>query len=142
MNSFIQRGVPKSMGGMLLTAIFMLAFTCFSTSTTHAQGIQQSINYNWKTSDDAANILLSQVAILNGQMPGLTEGTSLYDNTVRRVAYFKAIIMEVKKGTTVVDALELSLPAAATLGFEKEASYTPRVILKALQTETRVMLTN
>jgi hypothetical protein len=75
-------------------------------------------------------------------MPGITEGTSLYDNTLRRVAYFKAIIMEISKGANVAEALELSVPAAATLGFEKEASYTPKILLKALHTETRVMLTN
>ena len=75
-------------------------------------------------------------------MPGLAEGTPLYDNTLRRVAYFKAIINEIGKGATVAEALELSVPAAATLGFEKEASYTPKILLKALQTETRVLLTN
>jgi len=128
---------------MLLTAIFLLAFLCFSSSTSYAQTVQQpTSSYNWKTSEDATNILLAQVTVLNQQMPGITEGTPLYDNTLRRVAYFKSIIMEIKKGATVAQALDLSIPAAATLGFEKEASYTPKILLKALQTETRIMLTN
>ena len=110
---------------------------------SHAQAIQAPpAALNWKTSDDASNILLAQVTVLNQQMPGIGVGTPLYDNTVRRIAYFKAIIMEISKGATVAEALELSIPAAATLGFEKEASYTPKIILKALHTETRVLLTN
>lgn len=143
MNSNNKRGVPTSQGGMLLTAIFLLAFLCFSSTTSYAQSIQPPTTaYNWKSSEDATNILLAQVTVLNQQMPGITIGTPLYDNTLRRVAYFKAIIMEIKHGATVAQALDLSLPAAATLGFEKEASYTPKIILKALQTETRIMLTN
>jgi hypothetical protein len=130
---------------MLLCAIFLLAFVCFKSTTGQAQSLQlqsSSSAYIWKSPEDATNILLAQVAVLNQQMPGLTPGSPLYDNTLRRVAYFKAIIMEVSKGASVAQALELSLPAAATLGFEKEASYTSKIVLKALQTETRVMLTN
>lgn len=128
---------------MLLTAIFLLAFMCFSSTSSFAQSIQPpASSYNWKSSEDATNILLAQVTVLNQQMPGITEGTPLYDNTLRRVAYFKSIIMEIRKGATVAEALDLSIPAAATLGFEKEASYTPKILLKALQTETRIMLTN
>jgi hypothetical protein len=141
MNNFIHRRLLPS-GSLLITTIFLLAFLCASSTTVQAQNLQAPASYNWKTSEDATNILLSQVTVLNQQMPGITEGTSLYDNTLRRVAYFKAIIMEISKGANVAEALELSVPAAATLGFEKEASYTPKILLKALHTETRVMLTN
>lgn len=143
MNRIIQCRLASSPGRLLLTAMFLLAFVCVSSSTIHAQTVQPPpSNLNWKSAEDATNILLAQVTVLNQQMPGITEGTPLYDNTVRRVAYFKAIVMEISKGATVPQALDLSIPAAATLGFEKEASYTPKIILKALQTETRVLLTN
>ena len=138
MNSFNQtRSFPK---GLLLTAVFMLAMVCLSANEAMAQA--QGGTYNWKSTEEAIHTLQSQVAVLNQQMPGLAVGTPLYDNTLRRVAYFKAIAVEIGKGATIAEALELSLPAAATLGFEKEASYTPKVLLKALQTETRVLLTN
>jgi len=141
MNSLNNRGILASLGNVFLTAIFLLAFVCMSSTTGNAQ-IQQQTNYNWKAPEDVTNILITQVSLLNQQMPGLAEGTPLYDNTLRRIAYSKAILMEIKKGATVAQALELSLPAAATLGFEKEASYTPKILLKALHTETRVLLTN
>ena len=128
---------------MLLNAILLLAFLCVLSTAGYAQTLQPPpAALNWKSSEDATNILLAQVTVLNQQMPGISVGTPLYDNTLRRVAYFKSIIMEISKGANVGQALELSMPAAATLGFEKEASYTPKIILKALHTETRVMLTN
>ncbi|MFN0173983.1 MAG: hypothetical protein ACKVU0_04990 [Saprospiraceae bacterium] len=143
MNIFKNQGARILTGKMLLTAVLLLAFLCLSGTTGFAQTSQPPPTaINWKSAEDATNILLSQVKVLNQQMPGITEGTPLYDNTLRRVAYFKSIILEISKGATVAQALELSIPAAATLGFEKEASYTPKILLKALQTETRVMLTN
>lgn len=142
MNRINTRGILASLGNVVLPAFFLLGFLCVLSTSGHAQTIQQLTTYNWKAPEDAKNILISQVTVLNGQMPGLAEGTPLYDNTLRRVAYFKAIINEIGKGATVAEALELSVPAAATLGFEKEASYTPKILLKALQTETRVLLTN
>jgi len=140
MNSIINRW---GIGKLLLSGLFLLAMTCFFSTSSHAQVLTPpSSNYNWKSPEDARNILLSQVAILNQQMPGLTEGAPLYDNTLRRLAYFKAIIVDIDNGTSLVQALDNSLSAAATLGFQKEASYTPKVQLKALQTETRILLTN
>ena len=142
MNSIKNRGILASIGCTFFSTILLLVFLCVTSTTSQAQVVQQTSTYNWKTSEDATNLLLTQVTVLNQQMPGLTVGTPLYDNTLRRVAYFKAIIMEISKGATVSEAVELSLPAAATLGFEKEASYTPKILLKALHTETRVLLTN
>ena len=136
MNSFNQkRRFPK---GTLLTATFLLAMIFLAGN----EAMAQAPAYNWKSSEDAIHTLQAQVTVLNQQMPGLAVGTPLYDNTLRRVAYFKAIAVEINKGASISEALELSLPAAATLGFEKEASYTPKILLKALQTETRVLLTN
>jgi hypothetical protein len=143
MNHIISARIKAKTGQLLLTAILLLGFVCTNSQTTHAQALQQpSQTYQWKSAEEANGVLLAQISVLNEQMPGLTAGTPLYDNTVRRIAYFKAIIDEMRKGAEPVQALELAIPAAATLGFEKEASYTPKVILRALQTETRVMLTN
>jgi hypothetical protein len=42
----------------------------------------------------------------------------------------------------VPKSLENALPAAATLGYTKEATYTSKVVLRALHEEARVMLVN
>ncbi len=126
-----------------LTIAFLLLFVC--SDRLSAQTLQPHVNtstYNWKSGPDATAILLSQVEVLHQQLPGLTEGTPLYDNTLRRIAYFKAIAVEISKGVSVVESLDLAIPAAATLGFSKEATYTPKITLRALQTETRILLTN
>ena len=142
MSTMKSRVVPR---GSLLAFICFLTLLFFSNSQVVGQTLQPKPNevaYNWKSPADVSSLLTNQINILNQQMPGLVEGTSLHDNTVRRIAYFKAIISEIKNGSSVSNSLELALPAAATLGFMKEASYTPRITLKALQTETRIMLTN
>lgn len=130
---------------LLLPAFASLAFWCLVALPAKGQNLQGEISptaYNWKSPEDATNFLLAQIGVLNQQFPGLTPGTPLYDNTLRRIAYFKAIVVEIGRGAAVPDAMELSLPAAATLGFEKEASYTPKIVLKALYSETRVLLTD
>ncbi len=140
MSGMINRGIP---GGIFLTIVFLLLCVC--SNQLGAQTLQPHVNattYNWKSGADATAILLSQVEVLHQQLPGLTEGTSLYDNTLRRIAYFKAIAVEVSKGASVAESLDLAIPAAATLGFSKEASFTPKITLRALQTETRILLTN
>ncbi|MCC7467005.1 MAG: hypothetical protein IT261_12085 [Saprospiraceae bacterium] len=143
MNHIISARIKAKAGQLLLSTILLLGFVCTISQTTHAQALQPpSQSYQWKSAEEANGILLAQITVLNEQIPGLTAGTPLYDNTLRRIAYFKAILEETRKGADLAQALELAIPAAATLGFEKEASYTPRVILRALQTETRVMLTN
>lgn len=142
MSGLITRGVP---GGNLLKFIILLFAVCLSSVTTEAQTLQPKVNteaYNWKTPADASALLLSQVQMLNQQLPGLTEGTPIFDNTLRRIAYYKAIVVEIDKGTSIGESLELAVPAAATLGFSKEASYTPKITLRALLTETRILLTN
>ena len=123
----------------------MLATLTVMTNRSFAQAPHtepQAQAYSWKSSSDAISLLKSQVDMLNQQIPGIAEGTPLYDNTIRRISYFKAIIQEINRGASVAESLELSLPAAATLGFSKEATYTSKIVLRALREEARVTLTN
>ncbi len=124
---------------LLLAGFFLIAGRGLAQSP-HTEPQPQT--YAWKSSPDAIALLKSQVEMLNQQIPGISEGTPLYDNTIRRVAYFKAIISEISRGATVAESLDLGLPAAATLGFSKEATYTSKIVLRALREEARVTLTN
>lgn len=125
---------------VLLLAGFLLLAGRGTAQSPHTEPQPQT--YAWKSAPDAIALLKSQVEMLNQQIPGISEGTPLYDNTIRRVAYFKAIISEIARGATVAESLDLSLPAAATLGFSKEATYTSKIVLRALREEARVTLTN
>lgn len=140
MSELNKRGVP---GGLLLVIVFLLLTV--GNQLAQAQVLEPKVNsatFNWKTGEEASGLLLSQVQVLSQQLPGLDEGTPLYDNTLRRIAYFKAIALEISRGATVAQSMDLALPAAATLGFSKEATYTPKITLRALHSETRVLLTN
>jgi hypothetical protein len=124
----------------------MISLWCLDTNRIQAQnqGLQlpgQTV-YNWKSPADARAVMINQVTSLNQQMPGFTPGTTLYDNALRRAAFFKAIIAEIDRGQTVEESINGSMMAAATLGFSVEATYTSKIVLMALKEEARVMLTN
>ncbi len=128
----------------LFAFCFFIPFMVLPTLQMSAQALQQEApqTFNWKSEEDASAILMSHIQQLSQQMPSYTEGTSLYDNALRRTAYFKEMIKQISEGSAVEDAVELALPAAATLGFSKEVSYTSKVVLHALHEEARIMLTN
>lgn len=140
------KGTNKyGIGKPLLPALFLLV--CLLTTAANTVQGQTPVseaqqNYNWKSIDDAKGVLKAHVEQLNSQMPGYTQGTPMYENALRRVAYFKAIVYEIDRGETLPKSLENALPAAATLGYTKEASYTSKVVLRALHEEARVMLVN
>lgn len=128
----------------LLPALFLLGCLFMTATTAQAQTpvSEAQQNFNWKSIDDAKVVLKSHVEVLNQQMPGYTQGTPMYDNALRRVAYYKAIVYEIDRGESLPKSLENALPAAATLGYTKEATYTSKVVLRALHEEARVMLVN
>jgi hypothetical protein len=140
------KSMNKRSGPTMLFSIFILmSLLCFSAGNLMAQQgtpTQGQPVYNWKPVADGRAALILQITNLNQQMPGFTEGTPLYENALRRVAYFKAIVYEIDRGETLDKSLENALPAAATVGYTKEGSYTSRVVLRALMEEARSMLTN
>ncbi len=127
----------------LLPFLFLLGCLFWQATPVCAQTPQtEAQNLNWKPVQEAKSILATHVTQLNQQMPGYTPGTPLYDNALRRVAYYKAIVFEIDRGETLPRSLENALPAAATLGYTREASFTSKIVLRALQEEARVMLVN
>jgi hypothetical protein len=136
----------KKIGGwrLLLSSLFLLGCLFAAAPRIQAQTpvAETQQNYNWKSAEEAKTIITAHVEQLNQQMPGYTPGTPLHDNALRRVSYYKAIVYEIGRGETLPKSLENALPAAATLGYTKEASYTSKVVLRALQEEARVMLVN
>jgi hypothetical protein len=143
---FVQMKGTKKIGGwrLLLSSLFLLGCLLVAMPRAQAQTpvAETQQNYNWKPVEEAKGIIAAHVEQLNQQMPGYTVGTPLHDNALRRVAYYKAIVYEIDRGETLAKSLENALPAAATLGYTKEASYTSKVVLRALQEEARVMLVN
>jgi hypothetical protein len=139
------KGTKKINGWrLLLSSLFLLG--CLLAATPRAQAqtpvAETQQTYNWKTAEEAKQIITAHVEQLNQQMPSYTAGTPLHDNALRRVSYYKAIMYEIDRGETLPKSLENALPAAATLGYTKEASYTSKVVLRALQEEARVLLVN
>ncbi len=105
---------------------------------TSGQSEQQ---YNWLDPTEAMAVLKTDIMQVHQQLPGFTEGTPLYENALRRVIYYKAIVAQLEQGAAVNLAMERSLTEAATLGGAKEVAYTSKVVLRALYEEVRLQLT-
>ena len=123
--------------------VFLLLTCLIVTSVgVQAQSLQTQAQQNgsWVPSGTAVDLLGDNIETVTDQLPGLEEGTQPYDNALRRVSYYKGIIRELKANKTVPLALEAALADAATLGGEKETSFTSKLILRALYDETKVLL--
>lgn len=82
MNNINKRGASEI---MLLTTIFLLGFLCFPNNTGRAQTLESPpMALNWKSSDNASNVLPAKEAIPKPQLPIITTITPSSDNIVRR----------------------------------------------------------
>ncbi len=123
-----------------------LLLTCLTVAMPRisAQPLQTQAQQNasWVSPGTAISLLEDHIETVSDQLPGLMEGTQPYDNALRRVAYYKGIIRELKADKKVPEALEAAQADAATLGGSKEVSFTSKLILRALYDEVKVMLSN
>lgn len=125
-----------------LIALFVLLAGLFLTANrAEAQTLSGQQNYNWKTASEVESIAKSQVEFWHQQGP-YSPGTTNYFNQMRHAAYFKSVILRIAEGSTVAQAVEQSLSAAATVGGEKEAAFTSKTVLNAVKQEAIELFTN
>lgn len=101
--------------------------------------IQQS--YNWMNVEDAKGVCMEQINFWHTQVGLYAPGTSNYNNAVRHAAYFKGIFVSLSNGESTQQAITTALGAAATLGGEKEAGFTPKTVMRAIYGEALELLT-
>lgn len=127
---------------LLLATIFLLA-CLFGQANLTAQTLEgpgSSSSTGFVSREEALALLEAGVHQANEQLPGLEPTSSLYENTLRRVIYYKAIMREMRNGMPISKALETTLNEAASLGGLKEVAYTSKVVLRALYEEVRLQL--
>ncbi len=140
----MKKAIQKLRFRWLFPAMLLLSGLTATSVETRGQSLQTQAqqNTNWVTPATAIALLEDNIETVHDQLPGLTEGTQPHDNALRRVAFYKGIIRELQAGKKVPEALETALSDAATLGGEKEVSFTSKLILRALYDETKVLLSN
>lgn len=127
-----------------LPALLLLGGLAVASVETQAQALQTQAQQNadWVSAATATALLEDNIETVHDQLPGLVAGTQPHDNALRRVAFYKGILRELGAGKKVPDAMETALSDAATLGGEKEISFTSKLILRALYDETKILLSN
>jgi hypothetical protein len=127
---------------LLIATICLLACLLWqpdlNAQTLEGPGSSSSTGY--VSREEALALLEAGVHQANEQLPGLEPTSSLYENTLRRVIYYKAIMREMRNGMPISKAMETTLNEAASLGGLKEVAYTPKVVLRALYEEVRLQL--
>lgn len=125
-----------------LIALFVLLAGLFlSVNSAEAQTISGQQNYNWKSASEVESIAKNQVQFWHNQGP-YSPGTTNYYNQMRHAAYFKSVINFLAEGSTVAQAVNNALPAAATVGGEKEGAFTSKTVLNAVKQEAIELFTN
>lgn len=127
-----------------LPIFLFLFFGVFANAQTQSMmtASEQEAAISWKSQATIEQMLTDRIVAVNAQLPSFQPGTQPYENALRRVAYYKAIMDAIEDGAAMSRALEQALTAAATLGGTQEVSYTPKVVLRALHDETRILLSN
>jgi hypothetical protein len=125
-------------GKSLFAMLVLLAGMLFGAHSAQAQqslnGSASTSGVSFKPAQDVVSIAKDQVAFWHQQGP-YSPGTTNYYNQMRHAAYFKAVAAAVESGSTVAEAIEQSLGAAATVGGEKEAAFTSKTVLAAVKEE-------
>lgn len=107
----------KKMLMKLVAAFFFFAAMAFA-STASAQAL------NWKTEQAAIQVLKGEVAKYDAALNG-TPGTTDYNNALRHVVYYKAIMILISNGVATPVAAEQGLTDAAGVLNDPASSTLP-----------------
>lgn len=109
--------MKKSLFQQLLFGFILFGAMAFATSA-NAQAL------NWKTEQAALQVLKAQVEIYAPALSG-TPGTTDYNNALKHVVYYKAIMILLANGTTTPVAVEQGLVDAAGALNDPSATNVP-----------------
>ena len=129
-----------------LVAMCLVVAGLFFSADAKAQGaLLQGQAYstngiNFLTEQDAIPVLKNKVESLSVTFLYQTPGTPAYNDTLRRLAYYKKIMENISNGTDVAGSLVNSLGSAATLGGSVEAGTTTPQQLGAVFNEAKLLL--
>lgn len=96
----------------------------------------------WLTPAQAQIQLKGKLDVLQPQLAGLTPGTTPHTDMLRRILFFKSILLGIVKEIPVPKTIEAALPEAASLGGVYEQTYTPEAMLRLLFDEAVDLLTD
>ena len=87
----------------------------------------------------AVQVKLSQ---LEPQLAGLVVGTVQHTDVLRQIIFYKSILRSLVNGLSIVQAIELAVTEAASLGGAHEQAFTPEHVLRSLLEEALALLSN
>ena len=118
----------------------------FFANTLFSQQLQPS-SWNdpaiaWLTPAQAQLEVQSQLALIEPQLAPLTPGTGQHTDLLRRILFYKSVLLSLINGSTVQQAIESAIPEAASLGGAYEYAFTSEATLRALCDEAVDLLSD
>ncbi len=117
--TFANRGLMSVLAGF-----FLFGFLLLSGNRAEAQ------TYNWMQSNEAKQVLLSEVNTVYGNLQQLTPGTQAYNDALAHAIYYRMIYRKVDQGGAVeqstIEALNVfsTTPGVATGAFAADVTVT------------------
>lgn len=118
----------------------------FFANTLFSQQLQPS-SWNdpatvWLTPAQAQLKVQDQLALIEPQLAPLTPGTGQHTDLLRRILFYKSILLSLINGSSVQQAIESAIPEAASIGGAYEYAFTSEAILRALYDESVDLLSD
>lgn len=96
----------------------------------------------WLAPADAQVAVQGKLDQLEPQLIDLTPGTGPYTVLLRQIIFYKSILLSFVNGSSAVQAIDLAIVEAATVGGMYERAFTPESVLRDLSEEALALLSN
>lgn len=126
--------------GIIFAGVLLSGRTAFSQQLQPAPWNDPAVI--WLPSAQAQIAVRNRLDQLEPQLADLIAGTGQHTDTLRQVIFYKSILHSLAGGSTVLAAIELAIPEAASLGGVTELASTPEAVLRNLFDEAMMLLSN
>lgn len=96
----------------------------------------------WLLSAEAQTAVQAKMGQLEPQLAGLAVGTVQHTDVLRQIIFYKSILRSLVNGLPIVQAIELAVMEAATMGGARERIFTSEAVLRNLHDEALALLSN
>lgn len=96
----------------------------------------------WLAPAQAQIAVRARLDQLEPQLADLIPGSGQHTDTLRHIIFYKSILRSLAGGSTVLAAIEMAIPEAASLGGSSEHAATPEAELRSLWDDALMLLTN
>ena len=140
------RLIVKSFYPNSFIRIALIFWAFAAASQISAQQIQVSPwndpAISWLAPAQAQTEVQNELNLLEPQLTPLTPGTGPHTDLLRKILFYKSILLTLTGGASVQQSIEKAVPEAASMGGAYEQAFTPEATLRGLCADAIDLLSN